>query len=292
MIDGASTMQTRISSEREEVIIGGDRPVVIIGERINPTGRKKLAEVLERRDMGYVQQEALKQARAGAHILDVNVGISGADEAAIMVEAIQAIREVVTTPLCLDSANPKVLAAGLQICKGKVLVNSVNGEEAKLKEVLPLVADHKAAVVALTMDDKGIPTDVPTRLAIADKIVNEADKLGIPAEDVIVDPLAMSVASDDRAGLEGLRALAEIREKLGVNQTIGASNISFGLPERRSVNCVFLAMAVINGLTCPITDATVWQIRRTLLLADLLLGKDEFAMNYITAYRGQFPEED
>lgn len=285
-------MQTRISSETQEVVIGPNQPVVIIGERINPTGRKKLAEVLERRDMGYVQQEALKQVRAGANILDVNVGISGADESAIMIEAIQAIREVVDVPLCIDSANPKVLTAGLQAYKGKLLVNSVNGEEAKLKAVLPLVAEYKAAVVALTMDDRGIPTDVPTRVAIAEKIVNEADKLGIPAEDVIVDPLAMSVASDDQAGLGALRALAEIREKLGVNQTIGASNVSYGLPERRAVNCVFLAMAVQNGLTCPITDPTVWPVRRTLLLADLLQGKDEFAMNFITAYREQYPDAD
>lgn len=284
-------METRVSSESQEVIIGPDQPVAIIGERINPTGRKKLAELLERRDMGYVQKEALKQVEAGAHILDVNVGISDADESAIMVEAIQAIREVVEAPLCIDSANPKVLAAGLQVYKGKVLVNSVNGEEAKLKEVLPLVAEYKAAVVALTMDDKGIPTDVSTRVAIAEKIVNEAVKLGIPAEDVIVDPLAMSVASDDQAGLGALRALAEIRDKLGVNQTIGASNVSYGLPERRAVNCVFLAMAVLNGLTCPITDPTVWPVRRTLLLADLLQGKDEFAMNFISAYREQNPEE-
>lgn len=284
-------METRVSSETQEVIIGPDQPVAIIGERINPTGRKKLAEMLERRDMGYVQQEALKQVQAGASILDVNVGISDADESAIMVEAIQAIREVVETPLCIDSANPKVLAAGLQVYKGKVLVNSVNGEEAKLKEVLPLVAEYKAAVVALTMDDKGIPTDVSTRVAIAEKIVNEAVKLGIPAEDVIVDPLAMSVASDDQAGLGALRALAEIRDKLGVNQTIGASNVSYGLPERRAVNCVFLAMAVLNGLTCPITDPTVWAVRRTLLLTDLLQGKDEFAMNFISAYREQNPDE-
>lgn len=285
-------MQTRVSSETQEVIIGHDQPVVVIGERINPTGRKKLAEALERRDMGYVKQEALKQVQAGAQILDVNVGISGADESAIIIEAIQAIREVVEVPLCIDSANPKVLATGLQVCKGKVLVNSVNGEEAKLKEVLPLVAEYKAAVVALTMDDKGIPTDVSTRVAIADTIVNEAAKLGIPAEDVIVDPLAMSVASDDQAGLGSLESLREIRDKFGVNQTIGASNVSFGLPERRAVNCVFLAMAALNGLTCPITDPTVWQIRRTLLLTDLLQGKDEFAMNFISAYREQYPDAD
>lgn len=285
-------MHTRITSETQEVIIGPDRPLVIIGERINPTGHKKLAEALERRDMSYVQEEALRQIRAGANILDVNVGISGVDEAAVMVEAIQAIREVVDVPLCIDSANPKVLAAGLKVCKGKVLVNSVNGEKAKLEEVLPLIAEYRAAVVALTMDDKGIPMDVPTRVAIAEKILAEADRRGIPAEDVIVDPLAMSVASDDKAGLGALTALAEIRDRLGVNQTIGASNVSFGLPERRAINCVFLAMAVNNGLTCPITDPTVWEIRRTLLLADLFQGKDEYAMNFFSAYRERFPEAD
>jgi 5-methyltetrahydrofolate--homocysteine methyltransferase len=272
------------------VIIGPDLPVVIIGERINPTGRKKLAEALERGDMAFVQEDALKQVRAGAQILDVNVGISGADESALMIEALQAVREVVQVPLCIDSADPKALAAGLGAYPGKALVNSVNGEEAKLKEVLPLVAEHEAAVVALTMDDRGIPTDVPTRLAIAEKIVNEAARLGIPAEDVVVDPLAMSVASDDQAGAGALAALAQIRDKLGVNQTIGASNISYGLPERREVNGVFLALAVLSGLTCPITDPSVWPIRRTLLLTDLFLGKDEFAMNYITAYREQYPD--
>ena len=285
-------MHTRVSSEHQEVIIGPDQPVVIIGERINPTGRKKLAEALERGDMAFVQQDALKQVRAGAQILDVNVGISGADESALMIEALQAVREVVQVPLCIDSADPKVLAAGLAAYPGKALVNSVNGEEAKLKEVLPLVAEHKAAVVALTMDDRGIPTDVPTRLAIAEKIVDEAARVGIPAEDVVVDPLAMSVASDDQAGAGALAALAHIRDKLGVNQTIGASNISYGLPERREVNGVFLAMAVLNGLTCPITDPSLWPIRRTLLLTDLFLGKDEFAMNYITAYREQHPDAE
>ena len=154
------------------------------------------------------------------------------------------------------------------------------------------MAEYKAAVVALTMDDSGIPTDVDTRFAIADKIINQAAKLNIPAEDIIIDPLAMSVAADDQAGLAALKALAGIKERFGVNQTIGASNVSYGLPDRRAVNCTFLAMAVLNGLTCPITDPTIWEIRRTLLLTDLLAGKDEFAMNYITAFREQNPEED
>jgi 5-methyltetrahydrofolate--homocysteine methyltransferase len=185
-----------------------------------------------------------------------------------------------------------VLAAGLAAYQGKALVNSVNGEEAKLKEVLPVVAEHGAAVVALTMDDGGIPTDVDTRLRIAEKIISEADKLGIPAADIVIDPLAMSVAADDQAGKSVLAAMIKIRDTLGVNQTVGASNISYGLPDRRAVNTTFLAMAVVCGLTCPITDPTVWDIRRTLLVADLLYGRDEFAMNFITAYREQFPDED
>lgn len=285
-------MQTRISSESKEVVIGHDQPVIMIGERINPSGRKKLAEALERGDMAYVQRDAKNQVAAGAQVLDVNVGVSGADEKALMVDALHAVREVTDAPLCIDSADPAVLGAGLEVYKGKALINSVNGEEAKLKNVLPLAAHYKAAVVALTMDDNGIPSDVSTRLAIAEKIINEAAKLSIPPEDVIIDPLAMSVAADDQAGLASLDALAQIRDRFGVNQTIGASNISYGLPERRAVNCVFLAMAVINGLTCPITDPTIWEIRRTLLLTDLFRGVDEYCMNFITAYREQFPEEE
>ncbi len=285
-------MQTIISSATQEVIIGPDQPVVMIGERINPTGRKKLAAALEAGDMSLVQAEALAQVAAGAQVLDINLGISGADEKALMTEALAALAEVIEVPLCIDSAKPEVLAAGLEAYSGKALVNSVNGEEAKLKEVLPLVAQHKAAVVALTMDDNGIPIDVPTRLAIADKIINEAAKLGIPIEDIVIDPLAMSVAADDQAGLSALKALQEVRDKFGVNQTIGASNVSFGLPDRPFINCVFLAMAVMSGLTCPITDPTVWPIKETLVLSDLMLGKDEYAMNFITAYREQHPEED
>ncbi len=285
-------METKIWSPTREVIIGPDQPVVIIGERINPTGRKKLARSLEQGDMSLLQEEALRQVKAGSQVLDVNVGISGTDEKALMVEAIKAVQEITDVPLCIDSADPEVLAAGLDNYEGKALVNSVNGEESKLKEVLPLVAQYKTAVVCLTMDDKGIPTDVCTRLAIADRIINEAAKLGIPLEDIIVDPLAMSVAADDQAGLSALEALGQIRTKLGVNQTIGASNVSYGLPDRPFVNCVFLAMAVMRGLTCPITDPTNWRIKETLILSDLMLAKDEFSMNFIAAYREQFPPED
>jgi 5-methyltetrahydrofolate--homocysteine methyltransferase len=278
-------MHTVIWSEKKRVVIGPDQPVVIIGERINPTGRRRLAASLEAGDMTLVRKEALRQVAAGAQVLDVNVGVSGIDEAATLVEAVKAVSNVTDAPLCLDSASPKVLEAALGAYGGKALVNSVNGEEAKLKEVLPLVARYKAAVVALTMDDQGIPKDVPTRLAIAERILNEAAKLGIPPEDVVVDPLAMSVAADDSAGLAALEALRTIRDRLGVNQTVGASNVSFGLPDRKAVNAVFLAMAALCGCTCPITDPTLWELRRALLVADLMLGKDEFAMSFIGAFR-------
>lgn len=284
-------MQTVIWSQTQKVVIAPELPVVMIGERINPTGRRKMAAALEAGDMTLIQEEAKRQVAAGAQVLDVNVGVSGLDEPALMVEAIKAVQAVTEVPLCLDSASPKALEAGLGVYQGKALVNSVNGEAAKLAEVLPLVAHHQAAVVALTMDDQGIPRDVATRLAIAEKIVNQAAKLGIPAEDIVVDPLAMSVAADDQAGLAALTALATIREKLGVNQTTGASNISFGLPDRTAVNAVFLAMAVMNGCTCPITDPTNWDIRRALLISDLMLGKDTFGMNFITAFRELNPED-
>jgi 5-methyltetrahydrofolate--homocysteine methyltransferase len=280
-------MRTEIWSPGKRVAIGPDLPVVIIGERINPSGRPKLAAALEAGDMTLVRQEAVRQVAAGAQVLDVNAGISGIDEAAVLVEAVRAVGQVTDAPLCLDSASPKALEAALAVYPGKALVNSVNGEEAKLKEVLPLVARHRAAVVALTMDDQGIPKDVPARLTIAQRIVNEAARLGIPSQDIIVDPLAMSVAADDQAGLVALKALQAIRDQLGLNQTVGASNVSFGLPQRAAVNAVFLAMAVQAGCTCPITDPTVWELRRALLVADLMLGRDEYAMNYITAFRQQ-----
>jgi len=283
-------MQTRISSKSKEVVIGPGEPVVMIGERINPTGRKKLAESLEKGDMRLVQAEALTQVAAGAQVLDVNMGASGTDEKALMIEALAALAEITDVPLCIDSAKPDVLAAGLEVYQGKALVNSVKGEEAKLKEVLPLVAQHKAAVVGLTMDDNGIPLDVTTRLTIAEKIVNEAAKLGIPLEDIVIDPLAMAVASSDKAGMSALQALQEVRSKFGVNQTIVASNVSFGLPDRPFINSVFLSMAMICGLTCPIADPTVWVVREALLISDLMLGKDEFAMNFITTYREQHPD--
>ncbi len=282
-------METTLTSTRQTVVIGPERPLVIIGERINPTGRKKLAKALEDGNLKLLQEEAIKQVQEGAHVLDVNVGVSGIDEPKLLKEAILAVREVVEVPLCIDSALPRALEAGLQAYEGKALVNSVNGEERKLKEVLPVVKQHGAAVIGLTMDDEGIPKDANKRLEIATKIVEEAHKIGIPAKDVVIDPLAMAISTDQGAALETLKTLRLIRDHLGVNQTLGVSNISFGLPERHAINSIFLALAAISGLTCPIVDPTLWEMRRAMLIADLLLAKDEYCMNFISVYREKFP---
>ncbi|MCJ7683465.1 MAG: dihydropteroate synthase, partial [Desulfobacteraceae bacterium] len=278
----ATPVESSVASATKTVVIGPSRPLVIIGERINPTGRKKLAESLEDGNLDLVRSEAIRQVAEGAHILDVNVGVSGIDEPKMLREAILAIQEVTDVPLCIDSALPKALEAGLNVYKGKALVNSVNGEKHKLDQILPLVKAHNAAVIGLTMDDNGIPKKAEKRLEIARLIVDRAEQAGIPREDVIIDPLAMAISADDQAGLETIKALRLIRDELGVNQTLGLSNISFGLPERSSINAVFLAMAVLNGLTCPISDPTIWEMRRAILLTDLLLGKDEFCMNYLS----------
>jgi len=284
-------METIIRSGTETVTISPDRPLVLIGERINPTGRKKMAAAIEQRNLDLIREEALKQVREGAHVLDVNVGVSGIDEPLVLKEAIRVVREATQVPLCIDSALPKALESGLAVYEGKALVNSVNGEERKLKDVLPIVKQYGAAVIGLTMDDAGIPKKAERRLEIAETILNAAQKQGIPAEDVVIDPLAMAVATDHETPFETLKALRLIKEKLGLNQTLGVSNISFGLPERHPINGIFLALAAMNGLTCPIIDPTVWEIRRAVLITDLLLGKDEYCMRFISAFREKFPKD-
>jgi len=284
-------METIIRSATETVIISPDRPMVIIGERINPTGRKKMAAALELGNLKVVQEAAIKQVKEGAHVLDVNVGVSGINEPLVLKEVIQIVREVTQVPLCIDSALPKAIEAGLEVYQGKALVNSVNGEERKLKEVLPIVKQYGAAVIGLTMDDAGIPKKAERRLEIAEAILNAAQKEGIPAEDLVIDPLAMAIGTDHETAVETLKALRLIRDKLGLNQTLGVSNISFGLPERHPINSIFLALAAMNGLTCSIVDPTIWEMRRAALITDLLLGKDEFCMKFISAFREKFPKD-
>ncbi len=276
-------METRVSSATKEVVIGDSRPTVLIGERLNPTGKAKLAAALQAGDMQVVQAEALAQVQAGADVLDVNVGAPGVDEVSLLPRAVQAVMEVVDVPLCLDSHNVKALEAALKVYRGKPLVNSVNGEEPSLNELLPLIKERGAVVIGLTMDEKGIPGDAEGRLEIARRIVQRAGALGIPREDVVIDCLAMAVGVDSRAGLVTLETIRRVKAELGVNMTFGGSNISFGMPDRPLLNGAFMAMAIAAGITCPIVNVS--QIRPAILAIDLALGRDRHAARYIKAFR-------
>jgi 5-methyltetrahydrofolate--homocysteine methyltransferase len=285
-------LETVVRSERKTVLIGQSHPIVIIGERINPTGRKDLALALEKGNIDILKKEAIRQMEAGADIIDVNVGISGIDEPELMRKAIVAVQEVTDCPISIDSALPEALQAGLSVCKGKPIINSVNGERDKLNKVLPIVKAYGAAVIGLTMDERGIPEDAEGRLEIARRIVKEAEKIGIPRNDIIIDPIAMAVSSNYKAGIETLRSLQLIRDELGVNQTLGLSNISFGLPDRLSINAIFLAMAVLMGLTCPILDPTSEVMKNALLITNMILGRDEFCLNYLSSKRERPQKRD
>lgn len=276
-------METRLSGATEEVVIGGNRKTVLIGERINPTGRKKLAAAFQSGDMEYVRQEAIAQVQAGADVLDVNVGIPDVDEVTLLPQAIKAVMEAVDVPLSLDSDNLKALEEALKVYQGKPIVNSVTGQERYLNEVLPLVKEYGAAVIGLTMDDEGIPTDIDRRVAIAHKIVERANGLGIPSEDIIIDCLVLTVGTDSRAGLVTIEAIRRVKSELGVNQTLGASNISFGMPDRNLLTSTFLTLAIAAGVTCPVVN--VARVQPAVLATDLVLGHDEHAMRYIRAYR-------
>ncbi len=281
-------MKTVLKGTEKEVVIGDNLPTVILGERINPTGKKKLAAALVAGDLEIVRQEALAQVEAGADILDVNVGVAGVDEADLLPKAVRLVLETVGVPVAIDTADGEALAAALTVHKevnpdGKPLVNSVNGEEASLARVLPLVAKYGAAVIGLCMDDEGIPETPEKRLAVAKKIVERADELGIPPEDILIDCLALTVGADSQAGRITLEAIRMVKETLGVNMALGASNVSFGLPERETINGVFLGMAIERGLNCPIVDAA--KVAHYIQAADLALGRDEFAMRYLKGYR-------
>jgi len=281
-------VETILKSAKKTVIASPERPTVLIGERINPTGKKRLAAALCEGNLDIVRREAEAQVEAGADVLDVNVGAAGVDEVDLLPQAVRLVMETVNVPVCIDSANVDALRAALAVHKelapeGKPLVNSVNGEETRLKEVLPLVAEYEAAVIGLTMDDDGIPSTPEKRLAVARKIVERAEVLGIPREDLAIDCLALTVGADSQAGLVSLGAIRLVRKELGVNMTLGASNISFGLPDREVINWTFLAMAIQNGVNCPIVD--VAKVRLAILAADLVLGRDDYAMRYIKDYK-------
>jgi Methionine synthase I, cobalamin-binding domain len=276
-------METRVAGAGEEVLISYDRPTVLIGERINPTGKKRLAEALRAGDLSVAVEEAVSQVAAGADILDVNVGATGIDELEMLPRAVEALAQAVTVPLCLDSRNARALEAALEVCPGRPIVNSVTGEEGSLAEILPLVKKYGVPVIGLCLGNSGIPKTVDERVAIAHMIVARAEALGIPREDVIIDCLTLTIGVNTKAGTVTLEAVERVRDELGVNQTQGASNISHGLPNRPVLNSAFLAMAIRAGLTCPTVD--VAQVRMAVLSADLILGRDDYALRYISAFR-------
>lgn len=281
----SQNLTTTISSQSKTIEINRDKPTVIIGERINPTGRKKVMAALEAGDFDLVRQDAVAQVNAGAAVLDINAGVPDADEVTLLQKVMQTVIEVVEVPLCIDTNNPAALAAALSMYEGKALVNSVNGESKSLQAVLPLVKEHQSAVIGLCMDDDGIPATPEARLKVADKIIEGAGKLGIPVEDIVIDPLTLTLGADSKAGQVTLETVALVREKFGVNITMGASNVSFGLPDRKSINATFLALAIHAGVTCPITNPLVEEIVTTVLASDLSLGRDEFGMNWIQGFR-------
>ncbi len=285
-------METRLSSKSKEVIISPDQPFVVIGERINPTRRKKLLETLKVGDYTLALEDARNQIDAGAQVLDVNAGVPGADEPALLSGLAQAVMDQADVPLCFDSANPDALAAALSVYSGKALINSTTGEEAMMQKVLPLAAKYKAAVIGVITDENGIPATPEDRLVVARKIVQRASDYGIPAEDIVIDCLALTVGADSNAGRVTLDTMQLVRRELGVNLSLGASNVSFGLPDRKNINVAYLVLGVARGLTAAITDPTVPEIRTSVLACDLLMGHDEYAMNWIQAYRAKQPPEN
>ena len=276
-------MYTILKSEKKEVIIGIDKPFVIIGEKINPTGLKKLGQALVDKNMEYVKQLALRQVSWGADVLDVNVGHPQIDEVSMIPLVVEAIKSVTDVPLCIDSNDPKILEAGLNAAPGKPLVNSVNGEEKQLAAVLPIVRARGAAVIGLTIGEDGIPATAEERVAVAEKIIERAAKLGIPIEDIVIDPLVMTVGHDSNAALITLKTIQMLIQEFGVNINLGASNVSFGLPDRHSVNSAFLSLAIQMGATCSITDPI--KLGSTIRATDLLLGKDSNSIRFLKYFR-------
>jgi len=272
-------MKTILRGTSREVVIDTSGPVIIIGECINPTRRKKLVTTLQAGNFDYVLELAESQIKAFADVLDVNVGFPGVNDVKLLPEVVLAIKAKFDVPLCLDSPNPRAIEAALKVAGGKCLINSVNGEEKSLNALLPIAKEYGAAIIALTMDDGGITHDPEKRLKVAEKILERAVKIGIKEEDVVVDPLAMAVSADPRACLVTLETIKLVHQKLGLNITQGASNISFGLPEREVLNAVHMALSILYGLTCPIANPE--KIAVTVRAADLILGRDDYAMRYV-----------
>jgi 5-methyltetrahydrofolate--homocysteine methyltransferase len=276
---------TVVSSATRDVVIGFERPFVIIGERINPTGRKLLAAEMAAGDFSRVEADARAQVAAGAHMLDVNAGIPLADEPAILAKAIQLVQSITDLPLSIDSSIVAALEAGLAVYKGKALVNSVTGEEERLEQVLPLIRKYGAAVIAISNDETGISEDPDIRFNVAKRIVERAMDHGIPASDVVVDPLVMPIGAINRGGVQVMRLVRRLREELKVNTSCGASNISFGLPNRDGINSAFLTMAIASGLTSAITNPLHVETVRACMGADVMMGHDPDCARWIRRFR-------
>lgn len=282
-------METIVKSKTAEVIISDQNPFTIIGEKINPTGRKKLAAALTDQDYQAVRDLALRQVEAGADILDVNIGVPGLDETSVLPGVAQLVADAAPVPLCLDSANRDALAAALAVLPGRPLVNSVNGEEASLLSVLPVVREFDVPVIGLLMDDEGIPQSPEGRLAVAEKIIERAAREGISLENIIIDPLVLTVGADSQAGAVTLETIRLVRQEFGVNINLGASNVSFGLPDRHTLNQMFLALAIGAGATCAITDPM--KLTASIRAADLLIGRDTYGSRYIQYWREHQEQE-
>jgi 5-methyltetrahydrofolate--homocysteine methyltransferase len=278
-------MKTVVEGKSKSVTISGEDPTVIIGERINPTGKKKLTEALNARNYDYIIQEAVRQVEAGAHIIDVNVGASGIVEEEVLPELVMNIADAVGVPLCLDSSKPAALEAALKVCPGRPLLNSTTGEERSLEAILPLAKKYNVPLIGLANDERGIPRDTETRVSIARKILERAVQVGIAPEDVLIDVLVLPIGADTETGKVTFDTAKRVSQELGLNIVVGASNVSHGLPDRKIINTAFFAMGSACGITAYIADPMLMEIMQTILATDLLLGKDEWAANYISFYR-------
>ena len=280
-----SATETIVSSSTQEIRIGVDHPFVVIGERINPTGRKLLAEEMKAGNLERVEGDAIAQVEAGAQMLDVNAGVPLADEPSILAESIQLVQSVTDVPLCIDSSIIEALEAGLAVYQGKALLNSVTGEEERLEIILPMVKKYGAAVIGISNDDNGISEDINVRYEVAKKIVERASDHGIPKEDVVIDPLVMPVGAINQAGKQVLELVRRLREELKVNTTCGASNLSFGLPNRHGLNATFLPMAISSGMPCAITNPMDKEIMQAVRGANVIIGQDPECNEWIKNYR-------
>lgn len=280
--------RTILRSPSKEVVIASDRPFCIIGERINPTGRKILQEALRAGDLSLIEKDVAAQVAGGADVLDVNMGVPLTDEAELLVKAIELVQSLSDLPICIDSSVVEALEAGLSVYKGRALVNSITAEDERMEAILPLVKKYDAAVIALPNDADEIPMEADKRIELTDKIVRVAtQEYGIAIEDIVIDPLAMPIGADPTVGRTALETIARIHERWGLNMTCGASNVSFGMPGRHAINAAWLPLAMSVGMTSAIMDARTPHIVEAVRAADLLLGNDEWGMAWISAHRAK-----